>query len=173
MHRAVEREISELPLGPQLPWKLPCSGTLLFLLCGRTIIQYALSTLKGYIKAHGRRVTWEGKVWEKQLSTAKDRSLPSSTTTPLLHPAPSPHLEAVTCRVQGLMGPRLTLHIHTDGLDGRHAHAVLGLAVVAAALRAGDALDPQRLVEHRCLLELVRCAAGSLGPPHLGGQSPH
>lgn len=63
---------------------------------------------------------------------------------------------------------RLTLHIHPDGLDGRHAHAVLSLAVVAAALRARDALDAQCLIEHRCFLELVRRAARGLGPTHLG-----
>lgn len=74
--------------------------------------------------------------------------------------------------VQILEGPQLTLHVHADRLDGRHAHSVLRLAVVAASLRAGDALDPQGLVEYRRLLELVRCAAGSFGPPHLGGQSP-
>lgn len=66
-------------------------------------------------------------------------------------------------------GPGLTLHVHADGLDGRHAHAVLRLAVVAAALRARDALDAQRLVEHRRLLELVGRAARGLGPPHLAG----
>lgn len=76
-------------------------------------------------------------------------------------------------RVQSLEGPQLTLHVHADGLDGRHAHSVLRLAVVAASLRAGDALDPQSFIEHRSLLELVGCAARSFGPPHLGGQSPH
>lgn len=67
---------------------------------------------------------------------------------------------------------RLTLHVHPDGLDGGHTHAVLSLAVVAAALRVRDALNAQRLVEHRRLLELVRCTARSLGPTHLGQPGP-
>lgn len=108
---------------------------------------------------------------EIQRSIPKEKPLQSSTSPS--YPFPTPEGSgAVPCRgtdCQGT-GPRLTLHIHADGLDGRHSHPVLRLAVVAAALRAGDALDPQRLVEHGRLLELVRRAASSLGPPHLGGR---
>ena len=65
----------------------------------------------------------------------------------------------------------LTLHVYTDGLDGSHPDAVLRLAVVAAALHAGDVRDTQRLVEDERLLELLRGAAGRLGPPHLRGRT--
>lgn len=95
-------------------------------------------------------------------------------------PSPLPHLTSSLGRPlarAGLSGPgerggpQLTLHVHADGLDGRHPHAVLSLAVVAAALRACNTLDAQRLVEHRCLLELVRGATCRLGPPYLGRQA--
>lgn len=72
--------------------------------------------------------------------------LPSSTEVSLLQPPSRP--PRLPSPAPGAPGPALTLHVHADGLDGGHAHAVLCLAVVAAALRARDALDAQRLVEH-------------------------
>lgn len=87
---------------------------------------------------------------------------------PLLHLSPPRRLLPSLTPSAGRGGCRLTLHVHADGLDGGHAHAVLSLAVVAAALRARNAFNAQRLVEHRRLLELVGSAARGFGPPHLG-----
>lgn len=62
----------------------------------------------------------------------------------------------------------LTVDVHSDGLDGWGAQAILSLAVVASTLESLDAGDAQGLVEHTGVLEAVRGATGCFGPSDLG-----
>lgn len=61
----------------------------------------------------------------------------------------------------------LTVHVHSNGLDGGGSKPVLSFAVVATSLGPQDLGDVQRLVEHAGVLETVRHAAGGLGPSDL------
>lgn len=63
--------------------------------------------------------------------------------------------------------PLLTVHIHSYGLDGRWAQAVLSLAVVAASLVALDVGYPQRFIEDARVLKSVRRTSRCFGPPDL------
>lgn len=49
----------------------------------------------------------------------------------------------------------LTVHVHSDGFDGRGAQAILSLAVVAASLVSLDVGNPQGFVEDTGILESV------------------
>lgn len=61
----------------------------------------------------------------------------------------------------------LTVDVHPNGLDGRRAEAVLGLAVVAASLGPLDLCDVQRFVEDAGVLETIGHTTSCLCPPYL------
>lgn len=62
---------------------------------------------------------------------------------------------------------RLTLHIYSNGLDGRDPNPILCFTIIATPLQPLDLLNPKGLIKHRRLLEFVRGAASSFGPSHL------
>lgn len=61
----------------------------------------------------------------------------------------------------------LTVDIHSHGVDGRQAQAVLSLAVVPPALVATNVFDPQSFALQRVVTMTIRGSARCLRPTDL------